>query len=539
MRGTVPPPAPSRPKAGLRDVPLLVLALGVTGGLALVPAAHAAMLRDHHTAQAFFYAGLMLIILTVMLSIATRNPNRRTSAHGQLAVLAGTYAILPFAFALPLLSIIRDTSALNLWFEMLSSFTTTGATVYAPDRLPPSVHLWRAMAGWLGGYFVLLAAWAVLAPLNLGGAEVISGQLPGQQAHLQGRTAGRAARGNQSGSLSDPRERLILVAKAILPVYAGLTLALWLMLLMAGEGGMMALTHAMGTLSTSGISSGTGRAVAGSGLAGEVLIFFFLLLALSRHLMPFDLPGQARGHLRDDPEIRLGLVLIALVVIALLLRHLLADASAGAEESIAALIRAFWGALFTAASFLTTTGYESIWWGSARSWAGMGSPGLVLMGLAIIGGGVATTAGGVTLLRVWALWMQGRRELEKIIHPHSIGGGGAENRRLAMRGAWFAWIFFMLFAISVALVTAVLTVFGLRFEEALIFCLSALTTTGQLAWLAGEEPLSWAALSAPVKVILGLTMVLGRLETLALIALLAPGNWQGRWAPPWSDTWRQ
>ena len=102
-----------------------------------------------------------------------------------------------------------------------------------------------------------------------------------------------------------------------------------------------------------------------------------------------------------------------------------------------------------------------------------------------------------------------------------------------------AFIFFMLFALSVALVTAALTLAGIGFTEALVLCISALTTTGQLAWLAGEEPLSWAALSAPVKVILGLTMVLGRLETLALIALLAPGNWQGRWAPPWSDTWRQ
>ncbi|NPD15672.1 TrkH family potassium uptake protein [Xinfangfangia sp. D13-10-4-6] len=493
-------------------------------------------MRDAHTAQAFFYASLLLLTLTTMLAIATQRPARRSTAYGQLGALAGTYAILPFAFALPMLSILRDTTLLNLWFEMLSSFTTTGATVYAPDRLPPSAHLWRAMAGWLGGFFVLLAAWAVLAPLNLGGSEVISGQLPGQSGQpLTSARGGGAASGTAapsghrlSGSFADPRERLIRVAAAILPVYLGLTFALWLMLLVAGEDGLIALTQAMGTLSTSGISAGTGRAVAGSGLAGEVLIFFFLLLALSRHLMPFELPGQKRTLLRQDPEIRLGLFLIALVVLALMLRHLVADASAGSDEGIAALIRAFWGALFTATSFLTTTGYESMWWSSARSWAGMGSPGLMLMGLAIIGGGVATTAGGVTLLRVWALWLQGRRELEKIIHPHSIGSGGAANRRLGMRGAWFAWIFFMLFSISVALVTAVLTVFGLRFEEALIFCLSALTTTGQLAWLAGEEPLSWAGLSDPVKVILGLTMVLGRLETLALIALLAPGNWRGR-----------
>ncbi|WP_232831323.1 potassium transporter TrkG [Pseudogemmobacter bohemicus] len=519
-------PLAGLPRHGRRpllwDVPLLVLSLGVVGVMCWIPAVHAASLRDFRTAQSFFYSGLILVVLTVMLGIVTRDPARRHSAHSQLAALAGTYAVLPFAFALPLAPLLRDTTMLNLWFEMISSFTTTGATGYAPDRLPPSVHLWRAMAGWLGGYFVLLAAWAVLAPLNLGGAEVISGQLPGQKSQLIGR----------AGAMTDPRERLTRASMAILPVYAGLTLALWLMLLVAGENGLIALTHAMGTLSTSGISAGNGRAVAQSGLAGEVLIFFFLLLALSRHLMPFDLPGQVRGSLRRDPEIRLGLSLIALVVTVLLLRHLVADAGTGGEASVAAVIRAFWGALFTAASFLTTTGYESVWWGSARNWAGMGSPGLMLMGLAIIGGGVATTAGGVTLLRVWALGLQGKRELDRIIHPHSIGSG-AEARRLAGRGAWFAWIFFMLFAISVAVVTAALTLFGLRFTEALIFCLSALTTTGQLAWLAGDAPLSWSALTAPVKVILGLAMVLGRLETLALIALIAPGNWSVSLTAPW------
>lgn len=520
-------PLAGLPRGGRRpllwDVPLLVLALGVVGVLCWIPAAHAASLSDHRTAQSFFYSGLLLVVLTVMLAMVTRDPKRRHSAHSQLAALAGTYALLPVAFALPLVPLIRDTTLLNLWFEMISSFTTTGATGYAPDRLPASVHLWRAMAGWLGGYFVLIAAWAVLAPLNLGGAEVISGQLPGQKSQLIGR----------AGGLTDPRERLTRASSAILPVYAGLTFALWIMLLIAGENGLIALTHAMGTLSTSGISAGTGQAVLYSGLAGEVLIFFFFLLALSRHLMPFNLPGQVHGSLRQDPEIRLGLILILLVVVVLLLRHLVADAGVGGEESLAALIRAFWGSLFTAASFLTTTGYESIWWSSARNWAGMGSPGLMLMGLAIIGGGVATTAGGVTLLRVWALGLQGKRELERIIHPHSIGSG-AEARRLAGRGAWFAWIFFMLFAISVGLITAALTLFGLRFTEALIFCLSALTTTGQLAWLAGAEPLSWAALSAPVKVILALTMVLGRVETLALIALIAPGNWSGGWSAPWS-----
>lgn len=503
---------------GLRDLPLLVLAIGVVALMALVPAAHAAMTRDPHTAQAFFYSGLLLMVLCAMLAIATRAQPRRQTAHSQLAALAGAYALLPLAFALPLAWILRDSGWLDLWFEMVSAFTTTGATLYDPARLPPSVHLWRAMAGWLGGFFVLLAAYAVLAPLNLGGSEVISGSLPGHNT-AQGRSGGLG------GGTGDPRERLARCAGAIWPVYTGLTFALWLGLLVAGEDGLVALTHAMGTLSTSGVAMTGGGAVAGSGLAGEALLCCFMLLALSRRLMPLPLPGHRQGRLREDPEIRLGLALIALVVVVLLLRHLAADAAAGEGESLAGLARAFWGSLFTAASFLTTTGYESQWWISARDWAGLGSPGLLLMGLAITGGGVATTAGGVTLLRVWALLLQGRRELEKIVHPSSVGSG-AMTRRLAGEGAWYAWIFFMLFALSVGLITAALTLAGIGFTEALVLCISALTTTGPLAAVAGEVPVAWAPLGGLAKLILGLAMVLGRLETLALIALLVPANWR-------------
>lgn len=501
----------------LRDVPFLVVALALVALCCLLPAGHAAIHGDAPTAQAFFYSGLMLLVLAVMLGIATRGRLVRHPARDRLAMLLGTYLLLPPAMALPFGLSVPDTSWSNAWFEMLSSFTTTGATVYEPGRLPPSLHLWRGLCGWLGGFFTLLAAHTVLSPLNLGGAEVISGRVPGRGA------------GGQASRLAEASERLRRDAGTILQVYAGLTFALWVLLLMAGEDGLLALTHAMGTLSTSGISAGIGMAVTGSGLLGEVLIFGFLLIALSRRMMP--MPGLvARNHrLRDDPELRLGLFLIALVVLVLMLRHALSDLEARDMETLPQFLRAFWGATFTAASFLTSTGYESAWWGSARDWAGLGTPGMLLLGLAIIGGGVATTAGGVKLLRVYALYMHGRRELERIIHPSSVGGKGADVRRLVQDGARMAWVFFMLFAISVAFIVTALTLAGKSFPEAIVLGLAALTTTGPLAVVAAETPLAFAGQTGVVKTILGVAMIVGRLEILALIALAAPGGWRGGW----------
>jgi trk system potassium uptake protein len=159
----------------LAELPLLVVLLGLSGAIALVPALYALGADDNEHARDFLYAALILLVITVMLGIATAAYSPRDPARSHLAALVLAYAVLPFALALPLAEALPDTTLVNAWFEMVSSFTTTGATVYVPDRLADAVHLWRATVGWFGGFLTLLAAYAILAPLNLGGTEVVSG----------------------------------------------------------------------------------------------------------------------------------------------------------------------------------------------------------------------------------------------------------------------------------------------------------------------------------------------------------------------------
>ncbi|MES2540026.1 MAG: potassium transporter TrkG, partial [Pseudomonadota bacterium] len=405
-----------------------------------------------------------------------------------------------------------DTSMVNAWFEMISAFTTTGASVYGADRLAEAVHLWRATVGWFGGFLILLAAYAILAPLNLGGTEVSSGRVPGRGA------VGTA----QVTRTADPAVRLTRFALLLFPVYGSLTFVLWCGLLVLGESGISALIHAMGTLSTSGITGSTAFQEAGSGMPGELLIFLCFAFAITRRALPGVRLAENRRPLLQDPELRLAALLVLTVTAILFLRHwFVATETAG---DAAEMLPSFWGIIFTATSFLTTTGYISADWQTATEWSGIGTPGLVLLGLAIIGGGTATAAGGVKLLRVYALLRHGERELEKIIHPNSIGRGGTEARRLRREGAQFAWVFFMLFATSIAVVSALLLLAGVDFEQTMVLAIAALTTTGQLAELGAAQPIAYQDLSDPVKIILGLAMVVGRLETLALLALVLQGR---------------
>ena len=498
--------------ARLAELPLLVVLMGLSGAIALIPALYALGADDLDHARNFLYSALILLVLTVMLGIATAAYAPRDPARSHLAALVLAYAVLPFALALPLADALPDTTLTNAWFEMVSSFTTTGASVYAPERLADAVHLWRATVGWFGGFLILLAAYAILAPLNLGGTEVSSGRPPGRGAFGT----------SQAGRLADPAQRLTRFALMLFPAYSALTVLLWCGLLILGERGIAALIHAMGTLSASGITGRTAFQASGAGTAGEVLVFLCFAFALTRRALPGVRLTENRRPLLQDPELRLAALLVLTVTLVLFLRHWFVAGQA--SEIPARALAAFWGILFTVTSFLTTTGYVSADWQSATLWSGIGTPGVLLLGLAIIGGGTATTAGGVKLLRVYALLRHGERELEKIIHPNSIGRGGPEARRMRREGAQFAWVFFMLFSTSIAAVSALLLLAGVDFERTMVLAIAALTTTGQLADLSAAQPILYGDLSSSVKIILGIAMVVGRLETLALLALILPGR---------------
>lgn len=494
----------------LSELPLVVLLMGLCALAMWVPAAQGAVLRDHETGRIFFYSGFILLVLTGMIAIATAGRRPRDPTRANLIGLAGAFAVLPLMMALPVFETLPALGWFGAWFEMVSCFTTTGLTLLDdPAAVPPTLHLWRAMVGWMGGFLFLVAAVAILAPMNLGGMEVISGRVPGRGSEGLG----------QITRTADPARRLMRHTVELFPVYGGLTLALWVFLTLSGDPSQTALIHALSTVSTSGI---TGAEPNAAGRLGEVLIFFALLAPLSRRFWPGATVTETRAPLYRDPELRLAAVLLVAVPAILVLRHWIA--ASGGEPADA--LKAFWGTLFTTLSFLTTTGFISADWQTAQLWSGLGTPGLVLAGLAIIGGGVATTAGGVKLLRVYALLRHGERELERLIHPNSVGGAGQSARRLRREGAYLAWVFFMLFALGIAAVVAALTLAGLAFEPALIMTLSALTTTGPLAAVAGQTPVDVAEVGMAAQAILGVAMVVGRLEILAILALVAPETWR-------------
>ena len=502
----------------LLNLPLIVILMGVGAAAMAVPAAHGALTRDWAAAETFVLSGLFFGVITVLLGLATQGHRPRALSRSHLMALVLALTVLPAMLAVPFWMAVPATTFLNAWVEMVSSLTTTGISLFEPARLPEAVHLWRALVGWLGGYLAWVAALAILAPMNLGGFEVTSSAGVGAGIRRD-RQIGLAEAG-------DPRARIVRQAWRLLPIYAGLTGALLLGLLVLGERPFVAACHAMSVMATSGISPVGGLEAAQAGVPGEVLIFAFLVFAITRvaYLPERGLPWTRQ--MARDPEARIAAILVVSVPLVLFLRHWIAAFEVDMVADLGAALRALWGAAFSVLSFLSSTGFLSAEWQTARAWSGLETPGIVLLGLGLIGGGVATTAGGVKLLRVYALAMHGARELEKLIHPSSVGGAGAQARRIRRQGAYISWIFFMLFALSLAAVSSVLAATGVDFDAALVLAVASLSTTGPVAGVVLEVPVSPAGLDDLAKTVLAFAMVLGRLETLAIIALLNPEFWR-------------
>ena len=496
----------------IRDFPAIAVLLLVAAGLMLVPAAQAAQMERWAIARTFLYHAFFLAVIASIVGLALMNRQPAQPERYQLLTLVLTYLLLPIPLALPLQALVSELPLSAAYFEMLSSLTTTGATLF--DRhwlLEEPLHLWRALVGWLGGLMILVAAFAVLAPMNLGGFEIVARD-------------GSSVPGRRLVSLELAHDRVVRYLRIIAPLYAGFTGLLALLLIFAGDPPFVAFSHAMSTLATSGISPIGGAALAPSGAAGEAMIFIFFGTAVSHRLFLVGHFGLVLPGLRD-PQVQLMLISVLGITALLFLRAFIGAVEAEREADLVNAVRAVWGSLFTVLSYLTTTGFESRDWLAMQVWSRLEAPGIILLGVAAMGGGIATTAGGIKLLRLYVLYRHGLREMGRLVHPSTPGRRGRGEWMISERGIRIAFVVLMLFLISLAGIMLALAATGLDFEHSLTFAIAALTTTGP-AISTLEDGTTYRDLSPLARWIFCVAMIIGRIEALVLIALFNPAYWR-------------
>ncbi len=476
--------------------------------LMIVPALVAFLESDYFIAKTFLYSSCAGIIVYTLIAIALSNVIKVQNNFEKLLSFILSYLFLPIFMALPLVLSMAEVSLIDAWLEMVSSFTTTGLNITNLETFSSNaLHLWHGMVSWIGGIFFWICAISILLPLNISRFEIGDNDLVGRS----------RMKGYES------IDSVLSNARHLIPIYLIITIALWLFLTLAGVSGFQALLMAMSVISTSGFHLMENEVPNVFLIEGIILIFF--VFALSKSLFFRDINDIRKFRIFNDPEIRLALIITLAVTGLFFTKSAYVLLSESTDINIVVLLTHFWGIFFSVISYLVTMGVESKVWFDLPSFALAEVSTVSVMGLAMIGGGVATTAGGVKLLRVYILYRNAAQEVDMMLHPNSIpskkGKGSISDNR---NNRLMAWIFFMLFITAFAFFSLVFSMLFNDVAPGLALSVSALTTTGPLFANAGYEILL-AEINHIFKVMLGLAMILGRLEILVIVALIFPSVW--------------
>ena len=426
-------------------------------------------------------------LLTALSYPARREPLTLAESFSLVSLawlLAGFFGGLPFYFY-------SDTGAslLDAFFEAVSGFTTTGATVI-PDLeiLPRGLLFWRSLTQWLGGMGIIVLFLAVLPRFGFKSTALYRAELPGPVAE---RFVPRVAE----------------TARWLWLIYTAFTALQVLLLLISGLSVFDAFAHTFTTMPTGGFSPYNASVAALNNPAAEVIMIIFMFLAGVNFTIYFRLLKGERAVLKSE-ELRFYTVVLA--GSALLIAVNIAPQLGG--DILLSLRQGF----FQVISVASTTGYAST---DFDAWPHFSR--VLLLLLMFLGACGGSTGGGIKQSRLLLLFKYARRELLRLVHPAAVASIKLDGRAVSeetMRGVTG---FFFLYISFFALSTLALSWMKLDLTTAASAVASALGNVGPGLGLLGPR-FTYQAVPAAGKALLSLLMIMGRLEIYTVLVLLLP-----------------
>lgn len=379
-------------------------------------------------------------------------------------------------------------------FESMSGLTTTGATILVGlDDLPKSLLFYRQLLQWFGGMGIIVLAVAIFPMLGIGGMQLYRTESPGPV---------------KDNKLTP---RITETAKALWYIYLGLTVSCALAYWVAGMDVFDAISHSFATVAIGGFS--THDASIGffnSGAIEAVACLFMVLSGVNFGLHFLVWRRRNPFHYFQDFEVRAYLtflVLIAVVVCTTLLTN--------TPDSVSPIR----DGIFQTISITTTTGFVTQ---DFSQWPSVAP--VVLLLAAFVGGCAGSTAGGIKMIRVVMIYLQGMREVKRLIHPNGVfpiklGKNAVPDRLIEAVWSFFS-VYVLLFLFSV---TVIMAMSDLDFLTAFSAVGASLNNLGPGL---GDVAMNYSGLDADVKWVLMFNMMLGRLEIFTLLVLLTPAYWR-------------
>ncbi|WDE11930.1 TrkH family potassium uptake protein [Thalassomonas haliotis] len=476
----------------IRILGLLVALLSVT---MLPPAFVSLIYRDGGGVS--FLMGFILCLITGILSWY---PNRAEKgdlrAREGFLIVVLFWTVLASFSAIPLLLLEEPNLSLaDAFFESFSGLTTTGATILTHiDELPHAVLYYRQQLQWLGGMGIIVLAVAVLPMLGIGGMQLYRAETPGPVKD------------------SKMTPRIADTAKHLWYIYLSLTIACALAYWVVGMSVFDAICHAFSTIAIGGFSThDASMGYFNSPQINLVCVFFLVIAGVNFALHYAVVQSRSLKNYLFDPEfkvfIAIQVVLTAICFTVLMMSGTYIDADVALDQ-----------ALFQSVSISTTAGFATT---SFADWPTL-LP-ILLIFASFIGGCAGSTGGGMKVVRVLLLYLQGIRELNKLVHPKAVFTIKLGKKPLPDRVVEAVWGFFSAYAAVFVICMLLLLAAGVDDITAFTAVAACLNNLGPGL---GEVASNFASLNDFSKWVLILAMLFGRLEIFTLLVLFTPAFWR-------------
>ena len=431
-------------------------------------------------------AVLYMALRTGPLDYISQREGMAIVAIGWTAV--GVFAALPFY-----LGGVLDTFV-NAFFESVSGFTTTGASVMTDiEAAPRGILLWRSLIQWLGGMGIIVLSVAILPFLGVGGMQLFKAEVP-------------------SPVPDKLKPRVSDTAKTLWKVYALISLMELLLLLFGGMGMFDALCHMFTTMPTGGFSTKNLSIAHYGSLYYDIVFMIFMLLAGVNFSLHYQmLKGKPLAFWRDSEcRFYLSVTVILIVLVSF-------NIYGQVYQDIGNALR---HGAFQVISILTTTGYATA---DFNQWPAMSK--LILLLCMFMGASAGSTGGGMKLMRIMCCFKYCYKELFNLVHPHAVApvkiGGKTVSDAVIGSILGFLALYMGLFGICSILLAGL----GVDFITAFSAVAASIGNIGPGLGLVGPIG-NYADIPDLGKWLLIWCMLLGRLEIYTVIIFLVPEFWK-------------
>lgn len=447
--------------------------------------------------MAFLISTIFTVTAGFIFKYLGRNATNNLSRRDSYLLVTATWVVFTFFGMMPFLIGGYIPSVTDAFFETMSGFTTTGATILdSVEWLPHGILYWRTQTQWIGGLGIVFFTIAILPSMvGNGSVKVFAAEATGPMR-------------------SKMHPRLSTMAKWIWTIYLGLTISCVLSFYLCDMDWFDSINYAMTTTATGGFSTHNDATTYFNSPSIEYVSVLFMFLAGINFTMLYLAVFKFKvGALFKSSEFKLYLILV--IGVTLFIMYLLMTRNGYGME------RAFRSALFHVVSYITTTG---IFNDDAAMWPHVT---WVIMGcLMFIGACSGSTTGGFKCIRLVMVFKVLLNEFNRILHPNAVLPVKINGQTVSQQKLSTLLAFFAIFTFMVMTTATIMVVSGIDPTNSIVISLSLISNVGASLSTEVGPVMSWSELPDYIKWTCSFLMLVGRLEIMSVLVLFTRAFWK-------------